>query len=277
MTHDATWHEVQYNPRLSVADAASIIPGWRRRALATRERHPPMGDLKYGPHPRENIDLFRAPNAKGTVVYIHGGYWRMLSKLETSWIADGFLEQSYSVALINYPLCPDVTLTDIRASSIRAFAYLWKQVLNEGERNAIAVTGHSAGGHLAALHLAVNWSAYGLPENPIAGVLPVSGIFDVAPLMHTTMNDDIRITQEAAPALNLMATPLRSKAELLFAVGGDEPEEFHRQSKDMAAAWSVLSPRVISLPGTNHFTVIDSLADGNGVLNREVVGMLEKS
>ena len=277
MTHDATWHEVQYNPRLSVANAAAIIPGWRRRALATRERHPPMGDLKYGPHPRENIDLFRAPNAKGTVVYIHGGYWRMLSKLETSWIADGFLEQSYSVALINYPLCPDVTLTDIRASSIRAFAYLWKQVLNEGERNAIAVTGHSAGGHLAALHLAVNWSAYGLPENPIAGVLPVSGIFDVAPLMHTTMNDDIRITQEAAPALNLMATPLRSKAELLFAVGGDEPEEFHRQSKDMVAAWSVLSPRVISLPGTNHFTVIDSLADGNGVLNREVVGMLEKS
>ena len=277
MTHDAIWHEVQYNPRLSVANAAAIIPGWRRRALATRERHPPMGDLKYGPHPRENIDLFRAPNAKGTVVYIHGGYWRMLSKLETSWIADGFLEQSYSVALINYPLCPDVTLTDIRASSIRAFAYLWKQVLNEGERNAIAVTGHSAGGHLAALHLAVNWSAYGLPENPIAGVLPVSGIFDVAPLMHTTMNDDIRITQEAAPALNLITAPLRSKAELLFAVGSDEPEEFHRQSKDMAVAWSVLSPRVISLPGTNHFTVIDSLADGNGVLNREVVGMLEKS
>ncbi len=276
MNAEINWHEYQYNPRVTVANAATIIPAWRKRALATREKHPPLGDIKYGPHPRENLDLFRVRNAWGTVVYIHGGYWRMLSKLETSWIADGFLGQGLNVALINYPLCPDVTLAHIRQSCIRAFAHLWTHVLLETERQKIVVAGHSAGGHLAAHHLCVDWHQHNLPENPIAGVLPVSGIFDVAPLIQTSMNNDIRLTPESALQLNLMTAKLRCQAKLVFAVGADEPPEFHRQSHDQAKAWAALHPRVLGLPDKNHFTVIDSLADPQGLLNREIINMLER-
>ena len=274
MNPEINWHEQQYNPRVTVANAAAIIPAWRKRALATREKHPPLGDIKYGPHPRENLDLFRVRNAWGTVVYIHGGYWRMLSKLETSWIADGFLGQGLNVALINYPLCPDVSLAQIRQSCVRAFAWLWTHVLSETERQRIVVTGHSAGGHLAAHHLTVDWRQYNLPDNPFVGVLPVSGIFDVAPLIHTSMNSDIRLTQEAALHLNLMTASLRCHGKLVFAVGADEPPEFHRQSHDQAKAWASLQPRVLGLPDKNHFTVIDSLADPQGILNREIINML---
>jgi arylformamidase len=268
------WHEVQYNPRVTVSNAAAIIPAWRTRALATRENHPPHGDIKYGPHRRENLDLFRVQNARGTVVYIHGGYWRMLSKLETSWIANGFLRQGLNVALINYPLCPDVTLAHILQSCIRAFAFLWSNLLAETERQKIVVTGHSAGGHLAAHHLTVDWRQHNLPECPIAGVLPVSGIFDVEPLIHTSMNADIQLTPESAPPLNLMTARLRSRSKLVFAVGADEPSEFHRQAHEQAKAWASLQPRVLGLPGQNHFTVIDSLADPQGILNREIINML---
>lgn len=264
------WFEYHYNPRITVPDAALILPEWRRRALVTREQHPPLGDIKYGPHPRENLDLFRPPNAKATVVYIHGGYWRMLSKLETSWVAGHFLQQGISVALINYPLCPDVPLPRIRQGVQHAFAHLWHHVLTPAERKTIIVTGHSAGGHLAALHLATDWTAFNLPQNPIAAVVCLSGVFDVAPLVNTSMNTDLRLTMESAAALNLCDMTPRCGAPLLLAVGAEEPQAFHRQARELARAWAALKPELVSLPATNHYTIVDHLADPNGDLHKHV-------
>jgi arylformamidase len=261
MMQNPNWHELQYMPSLTVANAGEIFPAWQKRAAATREALPFIADISYGAHTREVIDLFRAPNAKATVIYIHGGYWRMLSKVETSFVADGFAGQGVSVALINYPLCPEVSIANIRSSIQNAFVHLYKNMLTADERKKIIVTGHSAGGHLAALHLATDWTTYGLSQNPIAGVVSLSGVFDVAPLMHTEMNDILKITEKSAAALNLMTAPIKSKAPLLLAVGGDEPEEFHRQSADLAKAWAALNPEIITLPGTNHYTIVDSLAD----------------
>ena len=270
------WHELQYNPRTTVANASEIIPAWKIRAAETRERFAFNADISYGPHSREVLDFYRAPNSRGTLIYIHGGYWRMLSKVETSWVADGFVKQGVSAVLINYPLCPDVSLGDIRGSIIRAFVHAYKNVLNDDERANIVVAGHSAGGHLAALHLATDWTAHGLPENPVAGVIAISGIYDVAPLMQTTMNADIRITEESAAALNLMTSEIKSRAPIVFAVGGDEPSEFHRQAADLAKAWESLQPKILSLPNTNHFTVVDSLANPQGELNKVALAVLSK-
>ncbi len=268
------WHELQYNPRTTVANAGDIIPAWKIRAARTRESFAFDADISYGPHPREVLDFYCAPHSKGVVIYIHGGYWRMLSKVETSWVADGFVEQGVSVALINYPLCPEVSLSDIRDSIIRAFVYVYKNVLNDDEQKNIVVSGHSAGGHLAALHLATDWTKFGLLENPIAGVIAISGIYDVAPLINTSMNADIGITEQSAPSLNLMTSDIKSKAPICFVVGGDEPSEFHRQAEHQAKAWSELNPEVLSLAGKNHFTVVDSFSEPNGELCKVAMAML---
>jgi arylformamidase len=267
------WYELQYKPSLTVRNAASVAPGWRRRSAATRERLQPMSDFKYGPHPRENLDLFRARNPGGTVVFVHGGYWQLFSKLEFSFVAEGFVKQGYSVAMVNYPLCPDVPLAHIRGSVQRAFAVLWSRVLNEAERRVVVVAGHSAGGHLAVLHLATDWRQFNLPENPIAGVVSLSGVFDVAPLIHTSINDALRLTGESAETLNLMRTEPRCAAPLLLAVGGDEPEEFHRQSGELAKSWATLRPNVLSLAGINHYTIVDELAEPGALLNGEVLAI----
>jgi arylformamidase len=273
---EQNWHELQYNPRTTVANASEIIPAWKIRAAQTREQFAFDADISYGPHPREVLDFYRVLNSKGTLIYIHGGYWRMLSKVETSWVADGFVEQGVSVALINYPLCPEVSLADIRGSIIRAFVHLYKNVMNEEERINIVVAGHSAGGHLAALHLATDWTAHGLPENPIAGVIAISGIYDVAPLIHTTMNADIGITKESAFAANLMASDIKSQAHIVFCVGSDEPSEFHRQAAEQAKAWESLHLKILSLPHSNHFTVVNSLADPHGEINKVALAMLSR-
>lgn len=264
---DKEWYNLQYLPSLTVANTGELVDEWERRSAATREKYPFTADIKYGPHRREVVDLFRADNAKATLIYIHGGYWRSFSKVETSFVADSFVEQGASVALINYPLCPEVSLGDIRSSIQNAFAHLYKNVLTEAERKSIVVTGHSAGGHLAALHLATDWKIFGLPENPIAGVICLSGVFDVAPLMQTNLNDALQITETSAAILNLNTALIRSKAKLALAVGGDESEEFHCQSSDQAKAWTSLTPQVLDLGEFNHFTIVDSLANSNGTLN----------
>jgi arylformamidase len=269
-----SWYEQQYYPSASIANASEIIPAWEKRSANTRRQHAFIADIKYGTHRRETIDLFRVPDAKATVIYIHGGYWEMLSKIETSFVADGFLGQGISVALINYPLCPEVRIGDIRKSVLKAFAHLYLNALTPDERENIVVTGHSAGGYLAAAHLAHEWATDNLPPNPIVGVIALSGIYDVAPLMHTGMNATLKIDEQQAAALNLVTAPIRTKAQLALAVGGDEPSEFHRQTTDLAKAWHMLSPQIIALPGANHFTLVDSLASPEGELNAIAKTML---
>ena len=274
MTHDDAWYEYQYNPRLSVNNVTEVIDSWRKRSIELRSIHSPMTDFKYGSHPRENLDLFRAPNARATLVFIHGGYWRSHSKLETSFIAEHYLERGISVALINYPLCPDVALSDIRDSVLRAFAYLWTRVLNADERQSIVVSGHSAGGHLAALHATEDWKKRGLPDDPIKAIVALSGVFDVSPLIHTSINADLRLTDDTAAKLNLLASAPEINCRMLLAVGDDEPEEFHAQAQRLAKAWGTLTSRCESIAGTNHFTIVDNFANPASHLHQAVLSLL---
>lgn len=271
---DADWAEREYNPRLLVPDAPRIYEAWPERAAETRRRHPPT-EIRYGEHPRELIDLFRAAKPRGTVLFIHGGYWRAFSKEVFSWVADGFLGQGLSVAILNYPLCPDVTLDAIAGSTRRAFAHLWREALSEAERGRVVVTGHSAGGYLSALHLATDWSEYDLPADPLAGVVPISGVFALAPLIATTMNDAIRLDPESADRLSLAGRPWRSRAPLTLVVGGDESGEFHRQSRELASHWDELAHEFVDIAGTNHFDVIDGLGQPGSQLNRIITDMID--
>lgn len=276
MTHSDRWYEKEYLPSVSTGDPTAIFESWRQRAAATRAKLKFRADIRYGKHKREVMDFYPADNAKGCLVFIHGGYWVSFSKIETSWVAKGFVGQGLSVALINYPLCPEVTIGDIRLSCAQAFAHLYKNVLGEAERAAVVVSGHSAGGYLAAAHLVEDWTRHGLPENPIAGVMPISGIFDVEPLIYTSLNTELLITPASASALNLFHATPRCKSQLVLAVGEQESDEFHRQSADLAKSWASLSPKVIDLENTNHFTIVDSLAAPGAVLNRLAVEMAQR-
>jgi arylformamidase len=272
---DRDWAEREYNPRLLVPHALDIYGQWPARAEETRRRHPPIADICYGDHPREVMDLFRAENARGTVLFIHGGYWRAFSKDYFSWVADGFLRFGLSVAILNYPLTPEVPLAHIVQATRTAFATLYADVLTPAERRRVVVTGHSAGGYLSALHLATAWDDYGLPEDPLAGCVPISGVFSLAPLIDTTMNEAIQLDLAQAGELSLYGKPWRSRAPLALVVGGDESAEFHKQSEDLASGWADLDPKVLDIPGCNHFDVIDGLAEPGSELHETIIRMIE--
>ena len=117
-----------YNNRAAVPDH----PRWfahyascrRRRA----RRYAPKLDLRYGPGPKETLDLFLpAGRARGTFVFIHGGYWRALDKSDFSFVAAPFVAQGIAVAVVNYDLCPDVSIATIVDECRRAVAWLARE------------------------------------------------------------------------------------------------------------------------------------------------------
>lgn len=273
MTDVSDWHEREYNPRVTVAETAELIGAWPARAAATRAAHPPVADIRTGPDPRDLIDLFRPPAPRGAVVYIHGGYFRTFSKVETSFVADGFLGQGLSVALVNYPLCPEVSLEALIDSVRGTFARLWTEILTDDERAGLIVTGHSAGGYMTADLAATDWPARGLPETPFRGAVSLSGVFDLAPLLHTSMNREIRLTADRAPALDLFTARQRVAVPFLAAVGGAESAEFRRQSRRFADTWQAPPPVYMEVGGANHFTILDALSTPGSPLNAAVVAL----
>ncbi len=272
--HDESWLEREYNPRLTVPNAGEVLAARPLRAMETKARRRPL-EIRTGQHPREVLDLFRADAPKGTFVFIHGGFWQVSSKDELSWIADGFVDLGYSTALLNYPLCPEASLDQIVESVRQSFAELYKNVLDDAERASIVVAGHSAGGYLAAALVATDWESYGLTARAFDGAVLISGLYDLAPLVQTSMNQAIGLDAAGAARLGLVMSVPRVKVPVVLAVGELETSEFHRQSELMTQAWAQLKAEKMNVTGANHLTVIDGLAELGSELHRAAMRLLE--
>lgn len=270
---DPEWCEAEYNPRLLVADAATYAPKWGEWAAAARHAHPPLADLRYGDHPREVMDIFRASNAKGACLFIHGGYWRSFSKNEFSWVVEALLKEGITVAVVNYPLCPEVTIADIVTSLRKAVVAMAKTHLTPEEKAKWIVSGHSAGGYLAAAMSATNWQAHGLYGQVFCGVVPVSGVFDVRPLIHTSINEQVRLTKDSAEALTLFDQRPHDPIPMVPIYGAQESSEFCRHSLDLAKLWP-RSEAAIGIEERNHFNVIEGIKDPHSILFKTLMRLL---
>jgi arylformamidase len=249
--------EREYNNRLRVPEHPAHIAGWARDAAAWREACPraELG-IAYGAGERERLDLF-LPAHEGDAplaVFIHGGYWKGLDRSFASHCARGLNGRGIAVAVPSYDLCPAVTIDEI-VGQMRAACV----ALHRRHRRRMLAIGHSAGGHLAAMLLATDWRALhpALPAHLIAAALPVSGVFELKPLLATTISEGLRLTPESAHALSPRFLPSPGRP-IRCLVGGAESDEFVRQSRDMAAAWG---GGFEALPGADHFTVIAPFAD----------------
>jgi arylformamidase len=250
--------EVEYNNRARVPESGALIAGWARDAQAYRATVPAMRVLRYGAGARNTIDYFPAGNAGPIVVFIHGGYWQALDSSFFSHLARGLNAHGIGVAIPTYDLCPAVAVGDI-IDEMRA---AMRELAKLGQR--LVVSGHSAGGHLAACMLATDWRARdaALPTDLIVAAHAISGLFDLGPLVGTSVNTALRLNDVTARHVSPLFWPLPSHGSLDAVVGGDESAEYFRQSQTIVEAWGrALPARFEALPGANHFTVIAPLAD----------------
>ena len=237
--------EAEYNNRTKVPGHPAIIAAWVRDAAAFRAaaEHAEL-DVPYGPTPRQAMDIFW-PTARRDgplAMFIHGGYWQGLDKSFASHLAAGLCAHGVAVAVPSYDLCPAVSLGEI-VEQMRAAA---RFVLARHGRLDLA-TGHSAGGHLAAMLLA---------DALVLAALPISGLFDLRPLLPTTINTALGLDAATADALSPVHMP-PPPGRLFAVVGGLEGVEYARQTSRLVAAWGGGSA---VLAGHDHFTIPGELA-----------------
>ncbi len=250
--------EREYNNRALVPEHPAIFARWRSDAAAFRARADAEWDVRYGAEERQRLDLFHAANPRGTVVFIHGGYWRSLDKADFSFVAAPFVANGLSVAAFNYRLCPAVGVAEIIADCQAALAWLLANGRAHGlALDRVALTGHSAGGHLVAMLFATDWASRGIDASVIAGGAALSCVSDLEPLLTCSMNADLRLDAPTARAVSPIHHPCRLAVPLYLAVGAEESAAFHEQTRQLQRAWPATCEVAEEVTGCNHFTVLD--------------------
>ena len=253
-------YEVEYNNRARVPENPQVMAGWARDAAAYRETHPPRR-LTYGAGDRNVIDLFVGEGGERTplVVFIHGGYWQALDGSWFSHMARGLNAHGLTVAVPSYTLCPQVSVADIIDEMRQAMRELAKV------SDRVIVSGHSAGGHLAGCMLATDWKAQdaSLPSQLVTSAYAISGLFELEPLVPTSINKALGLDQASARASSPLLWTPPSHGSLDAVVGEAESAEYHRQSRAIADVWgnAGVKTRYGVVPSANHFTAIAPLAD----------------
>ncbi len=277
--HDADWYDQQYDNSARVADSAALLARWAEASALARDGMTSVLDVVYGEDSSQRLDVFpaRVPGAP-VLVFIHGGYWRALDKADHSFVAPSFVDAGAAVVVPNYGLCPAVGIEDIALQCAQAVAWVWRNAESfGGDPGRIVVAGHSAGGHLAAMLLCCHWKTVGenLPARPLGGALSLSGLFDLEPLRQAPfLQRDLRLTPASVRRLS-PAFFARPRGPLYAMVGGDESDEFLRQNQLIRDQWGPSTvPVCETLPGCNHFTVLNSLVDPHGQPHRHALALL---
>jgi arylformamidase len=237
-------------------------------------------DLAYGDDPSERLDILPAQGPGAPVfVYIHGGYWRALDKRDHAFVAPPLSDAGAEVVLLNYALCPAVTIEHIVLQLVRALEWVWRNARDLCcDRNRIVVAGHSAGGHLATMLLACDWQAVApdLPPDLVKSALSISGLYELEPLRHAPfLAPDLGLTEASALRLSPAAMAAPARGSLVTVVGGEESEEFHRQAALISQAWG---PGIVTgaeiEAGRNHMNVLNELANPQSATHRRALALL---
>ena len=255
----------EYDAAAAVPQSAAIVARWTEASTAVRARLPCRLGLAYGPTRAEYLDLFPAGPGAPLHLFFHGGYWRRFSAREFSFVAEPFVREGVAVGVVNYALCPEVTIDEIVRQARAATAWAFARGRELGaDPTRLTVSGHSAGGHLVAMLAATDWPGeYDLPADLVKAGVAVSGLFDLRPLRWSYLQPALQLTCDQiarnSPIDQLPAT----SPPLSIVVGAHETAEFRRQSRDFHAARAArgLPGALLEIDGADHFTVLDALTD----------------
>lgn len=252
---------------------------WRAGTEAARAQH--VGErrrlIRYGTRPRNVVELFlplRTAPAP-TILFLHGGWWQEGSIDVASFPASLFTDAGFGWGSIGYTLAPEATLGEIVVEVEQALAALVRHAGDRVDASRLILAGHSAGAHLAAAH-AVRVDR-GEAQAPVAGLVLLSGAYDLRPVQESYVNDLVGMSPEDATSLSPLLQARPSGIPMLIGVGTAETEEFVRNSRSLHREWSDDRARtdLVEVQRRDHFDLLDEFASVEGVLAQRAFSLLD--
>lgn len=246
----------------------ALLAAFEQESAASVAACRPELDIPYGAHPRQVFDLYRTgEQRRGTMLYFHAGYWQSRDKSSFRFLAPHFTARGIDLALVNYPLCPEVTVRELVEAARQAVPAVREKVAG-----ALVLAGHSAGGQII-VELALTALEQGRED--VAGIVALSGVFDLRPLIETPLNDKLRLDVAEAEAMSPLARLRRGLPPAVFAVGALETEAFRDQTAQAEAAWSSLgSPAsMLVVEDADHFSILRQFVAPGSPLNSATLSL----
>ncbi|MEO8081049.1 MAG: alpha/beta hydrolase, partial [Caldimonas sp.] len=144
--------DAAYGPRAALPEGAfeQYMKTYAERSAEAYRTLTNEQDLCYDTASGQCLDIFPAPRPglKPAFVFIHGGYWRMLGKRDSTFMAPTLTQRGIAVVAVDYALAPAVTLEEIVRQVRASIAWLWRNGARHGiDPERLFVGGSSAGGH----------------------------------------------------------------------------------------------------------------------------------
>lgn len=275
--------DAAYSARATVSEAEFDAVMARYRAASDRAVQTLVGhrDIAFDLHSDERLDVWGIGDSapRPVVIAIHGGYWRMLSRHDTAFMADVLAEQGVATVTLDYSLAPEASLEEIVRQVRAGVAWIHRYGRAHGlDPDRIHVLGSSAGGHLAAMTIVRGWQQdYDLPADAVKGALAISGLYDLRPLVDSFANEWLHLDRIRATALSPALAP-PGTAPIVIAVAEREAPGFHEQARAFHDRWRSGGPSALQVaPGRNHFDVFLDLADPASALTRSLLDLVRSS
>jgi arylformamidase len=260
--------DAAYDNNKAVANSAALIAERNAASELARATRTSRLDLAYGPRERNRIDLYPASDPHAPcLVFIHGGYWQRNSRELFAMLAEGVAAHGWSVAIPGYTLAPEVSLTEIVNEIRAALDWLAKNGTAHGVAGPLISSGWSAGGHLVAMTL----------DHPaVAAGLAISGVYELAPIRDTGLNNALQLTESEIAALSPLRLPVVAK-RLDIAYGGNELpalvlDSIGLHERRLAAG---APGRLLPVDGADHFSILNELRRPDGALVKAALGLAE--
>ena len=259
-----------FNPRQAVPDSEAMMSRFDSASQAFRRWWPHQTlDLQYGPNERQRYDVFEPESSrtcKGSVLFIHGGFWFSRHKDQFSFMAQAYVQAGWTFVAMTYPLMPQISLTQLVDQTSAGVVAIEKQLVERFGRGIQVAAGHSAGAHLLAMAFHTErgrQQTKAMVHQPERLVL-VSGVYDPKARAAAEVSKTIGLTPDDA-ALSCPLTHCSPSAipTVLFA-GAREPELWQGMGQRYAEQLRKMGLERAEqhlVAGHDHFSLLEAMAN----------------